>query len=465
MSHVSNHRPAGVLPAVSRRVALVGLMWFVGACATAAPARPASPSATTSTPAPDVHGKLKNVDGLDVLWLWGTREQIGYAEGALLCGRIPRFFADYYLDFLVPLLRVGYEELSSKVLPRYQVPPADERLLRAVLQGMRDHCRPEDRLVRSARLEPAAGGQRELRYEDLVFANVAHEIFMGCSAFTVWGKASAAGATLHARNVDFLLDSGAAYTREQILKVYSEAEAGNARWAALSWPGSFTCHSCFTEDGLSMTVNGTNILPGAKTAAGKTPLASAQRAALLAATGPALRTESRVERMIADLQKSAIRTGANLNVFWPCRTPGCTGGVVLEHDGDASHPDGRVTVRRPNEADGPSNAIIATNHYLKRVSKLPDNPESIEHYRALRTGIDQSAKAGGVSVARARELMSAVAARAQALTVVTVILDTATQQLHVYRTAKPGQAATDSRPSVVSLAELFAAFPRSAQRR
>jgi hypothetical protein len=64
-------------------------------------------------PTMDVNGFLEDVDGIDVLWLWGTRDEMGYAEGAILCGRIRDMFRDYVLDYVVLLPRTSWSRATT----------------------------------------------------------------------------------------------------------------------------------------------------------------------------------------------------------------------------------------------------------------------------------------------------------------------------------------------------------------
>lgn len=398
------------------------------------------------------NGRLDQVDGMDVLWLWGTREEMGYAEGALLCGRIRDMFRDYVLDYVVPNSGYDYDLLTSMVAMGYSIPADDARELQAMVLGMQENCPAGDLIVESANLEAAAGGQRALEYNDLVIAHALAD--WACSSLTVWGEASATGSTLHARNLDFLLDPGGVILEHHLVKVYRSAEDGDVTWASVSFPGLIGCISCFNAEGTGITMHNVS---GLEAENGAVPRMLAARAALVAsvdATDTAVGAE-------AALEGAAQQVGNNLHFSMACDGSGCAGGVVFEYDGMSTHADGRVTVRAPDDVDDgitTADAIACTNHYLERTT-APSSGNSYDRYQTLADGINAAVSTGGLDRAGALALMQTTADQGGSPTVHTVIMDSATMTLELYVPSDVDTEAPYTLPHVLDLNALFSSFP------
>jgi hypothetical protein len=406
-------------------------------------------------PPPDVNGRLETGGELPVLYLWGTRAEIGYAEGALLCGRITRFFTDYILDHAIPNSGYDYATVTSLVRLMHRFPEGDLAELEAMIAGMRDHCPAETRMLVSENLEPAAGGRREITVEDLKVGHALPDFL--CSSLTVWGGASATGNTLHARNLDFLFDPDGTFLAEHLVKVYDSTDE-DVRFLSVAIPGLAGCISCFGEQGAGVTIHNAS---GPESLDDRVPRILTARAAFVAALAAAGDPVAAAE---AAVEASPQQMGDNFHFSFPCPAPGCTGGVVFELDGDASHADGQVTVRRPGEDAGGvlgDEAIVCTNHYLKRQPLVPGTGSTYVRFATVRDGVNAAAAAGGLGVAGALELMRASQQQtASLLTVHTVIMDVASLTLRVYVAESIASASpNDPVPAVFELPELFAGLP------
>lgn len=406
-------------------------------------------------PPPDVHGRLETGGELPILYLWGTREEIGYAEGALLCGHITRFFTRYVLDHAVRNSGYDYATVSALVRLMHRFPEGDLAELEAMIRGMRDHCPPADRIIESENLEPSAGGRREITVEDLEVGHALPDFL--CSSLTAWGAASATGNTIHARNLDFLYDPGGVFLDEHLIKVYDSRDEG-ARFLSVAVPGLAGCISCFGEDGTGVTIHNAD---GPETLDDRVPRILTARAALVAALTAA---GDPVDAAEAVVEACPQQMGDNFHFSFPCPAAGCTGGVVFELDGDSSHPDGQVTVRRAGEFTGgvaSPDAIACTNHYLKRAAPAPDGRSTYVRLQTLADALNAAAEHGGIDVAGALAAMAATAQQTSSiLTVHTTIMDHASSTLRVY--VAESVAATspnDPTPAVLHLPTLFAGLP------
>lgn len=415
---------------------------------------PPGPGGKPATPEPavrfthPVRGGERSVSGIQVLSLQGTPSEMGYAEGALLCGRVTRFFQGYYLDFLAPLLgkrNGGYAAVRRQALERISVPEADEHRLRGLLLGMRERCAPGDLLIR----ENENATSRELQYEDLVAGLAMIDILMSaCSSLTVWGKASATGGTLHGRNLDFLPDPGGIFLRHQMIKVHVPDDG--APWAALSWPGNPGCPTCFAGDGSGQSGHGGNGLPS-ESGSGNLPSMLAARDAFLASLA-ARDGGDRMAAAEAVLERSPTMTrGANLHFFWP----GPGGAAVLEYDGVRSHPDGRVTVRRPTAAgSGLREAMACVPAYEKRRS-LPLGGTNEAMNAILTAGIGKTLPRGGLDTRGTWRLLAASAAANPLQTLHALVIDMENGKLLLAFARKVGQDANLVEPAEIELRWIF----------
>jgi hypothetical protein len=415
---------------------------------------PADGDAEEDAPPPDVNGRLETVDGLGVLYLWGTREEIGYADGSLLCGKITKFFKEYVLDYVVPESGYDYATVTGLVRLMHVFPEGDLAEMEAMVQGMRDNCPPEDLIIESENLEPSAGGSREITIDDVKVGHALPDFL--CSSLTAWGEASQSGKTIHARNLDFYIDPGGTFLVETVVKVYDSQEEGGARFLSVAVPGLIGCISCFTEDGGGITIHNAE---GPSAGGGYVPRILTSRAALVASQYAA----DRVAAAEAVVEASPQYMGDNFHLSFPCDTADCIGGAVFELDGDALHEDGQVTVRLPGENDGgleTQDAIACTNHYQKRTVPEPDGSSSFVRFQAVVDGINASLAGGGLDAASALAIMAATAQqRSGFLTVHTTIMDTDTMQLHLHVATAVDDPSPNATPIVLSLPDLFAGFP------
>jgi len=406
---------------------------------------------TDSPPDPEdgLHGRIQVVDGRDVMQLWGTREEMGYAEGALYCEKMAVLFKSYVLEYLVADYGVGYELIQMLVDNAVDIEPGDLAEMEGIWNGALDHCDPELLIVESEYLEPDADGARELEFEDLVAANILGDF--GCSSFTVWGEASATGDTIHARNFDWAIDPGGVFLDQHVIKVYSSAEEGGARFASLMVPGMIGCVSCVTEDGASLTMHNVGGLDATQST-GIKPRMLANREALTATFGAG----EPVAAAEAIFEARPQRVGNNLHLAYSSMAAG-PGAVVFEYDGASDHADGQATVRFPGDDPGltTADAITCTNHYINR-STPPTSGNSYDRLATLQAGIDAAVASGGLDAEGARALINEVANHTTAHS---VVIDGAAREFRVYIADVTGTPAPTVAPVVLDLDELWADMP------
>jgi hypothetical protein len=135
-------------------------------------------------------------------------------------------------------------------------------------------------------------------------------------------------------------------------------------------------------------------------------------------------------------------TGSKYNITFPApgRAHGDDIAAVMEYDGKADHPDGRVTRRSPSDNTTlPWNstcdqrvaypyAIINTNHYLKR-NTVMDYDNSIERYCSIKGMLPGALGDGNVTMEEARDIMDAVGGYG---TLHTIIFEPDSRILRIY---------------------------------
>jgi hypothetical protein len=416
----------------------------------------ASPS--TSDPpvaTDDLHGRVDAVGDREVLYLWGTREEMGYAEGTLMCDRVASLFKDYLLeDLVVTHSSYTYDVARAFVLASVKFDDRDLAELTAMYQGMLDHCTAEQLTVTSDYLEPSANGSRELEFEDLLFANAVADF--GCSSFSVWGDASATGDTINGRNFDWAIDPQGTFVRNHMVKVYDSTEE-NARFLSIMVPAMAGCVSCVTEEGVALTMHNVGGLPNTYNV-DISPRMFAARAALASTYG----ADDLVDAAEETLEARRQLTGNNLHLAYPlARGDGTGGAVVFEYDGDYDAPDGEVTVRRPGEDPDfdRDDGIVAANHYIKRAPRPADDDDSEIRTTELRAAIDAGAAQGGIDLEAGRTMLATVKNGYSGITTHSILLDTANRELQLFVAPDADDAAPDFDPVSIDLDALFDKLP------
>lgn len=414
---------------------------------------PPTEPAPTGPAVEELHGRLDTMSGRDVLYLWGTREEMGYAEGALLCDRVAPLFEDYLLEHLVAeYTDYTYDIVSVFVTATVLYEDGDYRELEAMWEGMQDHCSTEELTVRSDYLGPEYDGEKVLGFEDLLFANAIADF--GCSSFSAWGDASATGDTIHGRNFDWAVDRQGTFLQEHVLKVYESEEEGGARWASLSVPGLAGCITCVTEEGVGLTMHNVSGLEASRSV-DISPRIMAARAALAATWG----AQDLVGDAEAVLESRQQIVGSNLHLSFPtARGTDGSGAVVFEYDGAADAPDGQVTVLRPG--DDPDllsiDGLVATNHFTVR-EEPETSGNSFDRHQSLIAAIDAAPNAGGLNPDLGRTALVNVAQGGY--TAHSILIDTANRELRVFVAPDPNTMALEAEPNVIDLDELFGGLP------
>jgi hypothetical protein len=388
------------------------------------------------------NGSLERQGDRDVLYLWGSRAEIGYAEGALTCDRVGPLFKSYLLEYLVSEYSdFSYEVAQAFVLGSTEFDPRDLEELDGYWRGANEWCTAEQLTIESDAL---ADSPHRLAWEDLLFANAVADF--GCSSFTVWGDASATGETVHGRNFDWAIDPDGTFAADHMLKVYDSTDEG-ARFVSVMVPAMAGCVSCITDESVVMTMHNVSGLTPDETL-GISPRMLSARAAIAATSG----ADDPVAAAETVLEGRRQLVGNNLHLAMPVARGGGQGGVVLEVDGQGSNPDGQVTVRRAGEdgQEARTDVTLAANHYAKRRADLGDE-DSNGRVATLAERIDEAP----VDASQGREMLDAVKNGYDGITTHAIVFDTGTAELQLFVAPAYDVPALAAEPVIFDLDEVF----------
>lgn len=182
-------------------------------------------------------GELKYVNGVPVLFVEGTPEEIG-AQTGVLAGKPALRLLDY------PFEAVSY--LATPAGAKALWPAVVKQCTRLGQNFPADYQREFDATVK-------AGGVDRQR---LIIGNTAFDLkadlghLFGCSALVVEASRSATGAPIFGRNMDYL---SLGYLHEYGLVTVCKPE-GKHGFVAIGYPGVIGCLSGMNDAGLALTV-------------------------------------------------------------------------------------------------------------------------------------------------------------------------------------------------------------------
>lgn len=355
-------------------------------------------------PAP-IKGRLETIQGVQVLTLWGSDHERGYAHGYLLAEEIVGFAGQALLDPRVLDSKEAYgAKIVKEVLPTMAFSPQHQQELEGMLAGIIARLRTEDAVSKEL--------GREIRLDDLKALNCLADWYsFYCSSFSVWGELHDAGQIATARNLDFLRLPGLI---EQQLVIVHKPDASNRRkWVSVGWTGLIGCYTGMNEEGVTVSMH--DCPPGPRSAVtGFVPRSLALRDAIEGASAATAIDD--VEKI---LRKRPAMFGNNVHVSSPF-TGQETPAAVFEYDPDTGL-DGGVTrgtdayypliplaagepdVKGRPAAAGLRSALVCTNHYRSRTSPL-----ICPRFAALSAGLIAGLRPKAIDLKSAMGLLSRV---------------------------------------------------------
>ncbi len=378
-----------------------------------------------------VTGSLTQVDGIDVLRVWGTPQQRGFAHGYLLADTIPSMIDQFLAHGPLGGTTDRYKRYVLPKLARMKVDPRHEAEMRGILEGL------EAKLGRSPQI-PFLG--RALRYDDIVAVNCTSDfIRSGCSSFAAWGDMTADGHTIAGRNMDWpvvpaLLDT-------LIVMVNTPSEDGDdLGWVSVTWPTYVGCLTGMNAEGVSVATHDAGGRPPSGSR-GFTPYSWTFRRALESA-----HPTSAVDDIAQVIRRHTSIVGNNMMMTRPFTGSG-TGALVLEFDADQAE-SGGLTIRRPEEGN---TFVVCTNHFRQR-----SKPTPCRRYAGLTSTLGKIAKSGGsrsVTLDRGWKMLRGVSMDG-ILTYHSVIFEPNKRLMHVAFTQK-GEHAPKCKKVTLDVTELL----------
>lgn len=383
-----------------------------------------------------------------ILKLSGSNYEMGYNYGYLLGAEIINVIQDY-IFWIIKYEGHDYSDAVS-VLKDFSWDGAYLDEMQGMLDGIKDALPEEDRMVK-----PKGEKARLIALDDIKIAHVLAD--MECSSFAIWDEGRSDSSVLLARNMDYIHDQKDVVKKYQVIISFDDGL--NKRWVSTSICGYAGCLTGINEDGVCAMMHSTNEFPTSD-AGGFVPRGFALRRII--ETAGASNTPAEVEAMF-DSMPALI--GNNFFICFPSqgRTNDEIAGVI-EYDGDATHPDGRATLRSPSDNPGlPRNSscdqtleftsgIINTNHYLKRSTGIPESgTSSVDRYLSVKKDLIQAKSDGNADMDEALKILRNVQTGG---TIHSVILEPDNMKLHIFL-AEPYMSAPDCQRRDYDFEELF----------
>ncbi len=429
------------------RFASAAFVAFAAMGCSAFPDTPVLPMKTDGTyVSADGKATLIVSNSLRVLTLRGTSYENGFGTGELLAAEIMNAVRKY--SFWVAW-DLGYDYSSLAADTSIFDWSGCREEMEGMLAGMKSVLTAEQLQVR-----PYRETEREISLEDLMVLNTLAD--WACSSFCIWGAGRTGGEALFARNLDYYVDDDETINTLHLVTVYNSA--GSPRWVNVSFCGVIGCISGMNASGLCAAIQNTDYYSPTDSS-GFVPRTFALRKIL-----ESLDTNDTPADAESLLEPIPAFQGNNFILCFPAvgRTDDETA-AVIEYDGNAGHPDGRATWRKPSDNSSlPVNeyfnqtldyayAIINVNHYLKRRTEAPAyGDDSGWRYVTVKSLLATAKSDGNVTVAEARDIMTAVG---HIGTLQTLVFEPDAGKFRVYL-ARPGLAAFDSPAYDLSLGTL-----------
>jgi hypothetical protein len=196
-----------------------------------------------TAPQGEICGKLDQLEGVDVLHLWGTPRQRGYAYGKLMAKSIMSFVNQHMLTEAMDgaVGDVPWDAICDKQYMQFDFDPAHMEEIKAMLLAMQEELSEKDRTV--------AKYKRTLRLSDLLCLNTAGDWagVYGSALCTRAGDANLAG-----RNLDVRYDDNNEIFKRPfwlVIEPEKKAEKGLGAYATLTWPGFICGYVGFSHNG------------------------------------------------------------------------------------------------------------------------------------------------------------------------------------------------------------------------
>jgi hypothetical protein len=349
-----------------------------------------------------------NIFGFPVLILRGNYEEMGEAHGALAGKDIIEL-----LDAtLIPYVnKIQKDAWNNKIIPAsnaFFFPEYYERELNSIITGIRKiYTNKNDRMLHSI--------NREITEADLRALNCISDIMFspgGCSSFSAWGPLTENGDVICGRNLDERYIPGMQLSF--MILAREVPDIGCRATIEISGPGTVGASTAMNVDGLIFMAHATNGLQ--PTYNNRWVPRSLARREVIESTQPA----DSVEQIARKFEKYHIVTGSNTHVALDSKVKKVRAlPFVIEWDGN--NKTNGVTTRMTDRSEL-CNAIVCTNHFLKRRPKTDGPTDSRMRYERLTKSLNEvGASRKLVDFEKAVRMMDSVSVNGATVTYLSVI--------------------------------------------
>ncbi|MBT3252988.1 MAG: T9SS type A sorting domain-containing protein [Candidatus Marinimicrobia bacterium] len=221
---------------------------------------------TTGIYAQDVNGDVSTINGVEVVRLWGTHYERGYAQGYLMPEKVEETFTGFALDNFFAYYDIDYPTARQFYLDNYVL---EQKYIDEAM-GTIDGMAAADYSLYNESLG------RDLDHLDwLVMAGITEYAFMPtlagvpsyenihCSTLSSWGSATMddpelRGAMVVTRNFDWFTEN---YSNEQYnITIHYPSEEGELNWIQPNFsPGALNVYGAINELGFAVFNNDGNM--------------------------------------------------------------------------------------------------------------------------------------------------------------------------------------------------------------
>ena len=314
-----------------------------------------------STAEAAVNGVLRQIGTQQVLSLWGSNYEMGYAHGYLMADKI-RDIVDTYVVGLIANGDVADYNSHLSLIPLYHTfYPESLDEINGMVAGM----------VASGKSLYVPSLGRNIDDRDIKAFNLFIEYSFSCSSFGVWGSSTANGETILARNYDFYYDSQGSILNNQLLITYEPL--GKPKFVSSGWPGWFGVATGMNEYGVTAMANAAN---GENSSSAEKfhPSIEVFRKVLESATLTNSSTQPlAIVNSVSEYIPMILQVGTPYrNIADP---------VYYIEDSSTLN-----LIRKAADTNPAYNHIIATNHFLK-VIPPPTSGDTVTRYNTLSNGL------------------------------------------------------------------------------
>ena len=313
-----------------------------------------------------VNGSVRQIGNQQVLSLWGSYYEMGYAHGYLMADKIRDLVDTYVIGVLASgstvAEKVADYNTHLTLIPLYHTfYPESLDEISGMVAGM----------IASGKSLYVPSLGRNIDDRDIKAFNLFIEYFFGCSSLGAWGTATANGETLMARNYDFFYDLQGNILKDQLIITYEPV--GKPKFVSFGWPGWFGLISGMNEYGITLMVNGGNV-DNSSTVGPFHPAIEVYRYILENTTRDNFPAKPlSIVNSVSEFTPLIVQIGS----------PNLYTGDPVYYIEDSNEQN---LIREAAYTDPTYNHIMATNHFIKIIPP-PVSGESVTRYNTLRNGL------------------------------------------------------------------------------